>query len=265
MAKFSAILYDSYLEIKDRKFFWVYWTVTIVMVLVFAFLPNLKINGQNLLESGELTQEVVARAIAFFFNGFFGFMIFLMVFGSAGLIPAFMSKGRVELSLSKPIGRIRLMLMKFFSIYLIMSLIFTVACSLIYFVMSIQAGIYTRFFFYGLGLELIRFLIVYAILFFLGIAFRSTAASIMGYFTIWFVTGLLAGRQVVYQILTSKVWKTILDSIYNILPKFSELSDDLQSVLLGNGINDYYPLWSSLLFGIVALLLGLLIFNRRDY
>ncbi|MEZ5359395.1 MAG: ABC transporter permease subunit [Candidatus Zixiibacteriota bacterium] len=265
MAKFMAILLDSYLEIKARKFFWVYWAVTIVMILVFAFLPNLEIDGRNLLKSGDIPPEVVAMAVANFFNGFFGFMIFLMVFGSAGMIPAFVSKGRIELSLSKPIGRIKLMLMKFFSVYIIMSLIFMVACGLIFAVMSFQAETYTTYFFYGLGLELVRFFIVYAILFFLGIAFKSTAASIMGYFTIWFVTGLLAGREVVYQILTSKIWKTILDTIYNILPKFSDLSDDLISVLQGQGIADYYPLWSSLLFGIVALLLGLLIFNRRDY
>lgn len=265
MAKFSAILLDSYLEIKARKFFWVYWAVTVVMILVFAFIPNMEINGQNLLEGGELSKEMVSQAIAFFFNGFFGFMIFLMVFGSAGLIPAFSSKGRIELSLSKPIGRFKLMLMKFFSVYLIMSLIFVIACTLIYIVMSIQAGIYTRYFFYGLGLELIRFLIVYAILFFLGAAFKSTAASIMGYFTIWFVTGLLSGREVVYQLLTSKIWKTILDTAYHILPKFDGIALNLMSVLRGQGIEDYYPIWSSLLFGIVALLLGLLIFNRRDY
>ncbi len=50
MNKFIAILYDSVLEIRDRKIVYLYLTVTVIMVLVFALIPDsLKLNGQDLI------------------------------------------------------------------------------------------------------------------------------------------------------------------------------------------------------------------------
>ncbi len=265
MAKFSAILFDTFLEIKARKLFWLYWIVTFVMILVFAFLPDLEINGRNLLESGDIPEEFVAEGIALFFNGFFGFMMFLMVFGSAGLVPSFLSKGRVELALSKPVSRFQLLLMKFFSVFLIMAGIFAVSSGALYVLISYQADVYTSYFFLGLLVAMGKFLIIYSILFFLGIAFNSTAATIMGYFILWFVANLLEARELAYQFLTSKVWQGIIDTVYHILPKFGEYSANTMSVMKGNGFSDLYPVWSSGLFAVAALLLGLLIFKRTDY
>ncbi|MCK5127204.1 MAG: hypothetical protein KAR42_13200 [candidate division Zixibacteria bacterium] len=265
MAKFTSILYDTFFEIKDRKIFWLYWIVTFVMILVFAFLPDVKINGQNILESGNIPEEFVAEGIAMFFNGFFGFMMFLMVFGSAGLLPSYLSKGRVELALAKPISRTQLLLIKFLSVFLIMSSIFIVSCSVLYLLISYQAGIFTGYFFLGLLVAIGKFLFIYAILFFFGIAFNSTAATIMGYFIIWFVSNLLEAREIAYQLLTNKVWQGILDTAYHILPKFDEYSANTMSVMKGNGFSDFYPVWSSGLFGVIALLLAILIFKRRDY
>jgi len=266
MNKFLAILYDSYLEIKDRKIFYLYLAVTLIMILIFSLLPgSLNINGEHIMDSGLIDQATIDRVVAGFFDQFFGFMIFIMVFGTAGLLPSYLSKGRVELVVSKPIERFRLILMKFISIYLVSCLILIVTTSLIWLAMSLRLGSITTNFFYGLLLALVQFFIVYAIIFILGLLFNSGAGAIIGYFILRVGSDLLSHREVVYDFLGESVWKFILDTAYNILPKLGEMSDNYNSLMRGRGLGDSYALWSSLLFGGTMILLGLIYFNRKDY
>lgn len=265
MTKFYAILLDSFLEIKARKIFYLYWAVTIVTVLVLALLPDIKINGTNILESEMVPPEFIDRAVGHFFDGYFGFMIFLMVFGSAGLAPSYLGKGRIELALSKPIDRLRLLFMKFASIFVIMGVILAVSAVLVWLTMSIRMGAFSTGFFWGLGLALTQYLVILCIIVFFGVLSHSAVVAIMGYFMMWFVANLLSGREVLYPLIGESVWKTILDAIYHVLPKIGEMSENYVPLMLGDGITQAYPVWSSLLFGVAVLLVGMVIFNRRDY
>ncbi len=273
MNKFRAILYDTFLEVKDRKIFYLYWVVTIVMVLVFALMPSMQIGGQEIFHQGGgndssgglLDSPMLANIIAHFFDGFLGFMIFLMVFGSAGLVPSFLGKGRVELVLAKPIDRYRLMAMKFLAVYIVMAAVLAMATTLIWLTLSLRLGTADAHFFLGLALALIQFLLVYAIVFALGIFTNSAAVAIMGYFMLRIATDLLSGREVVYPFLGKSVWKTVLDVLYHVLPKMREMSDSYVPLMTGREINDLYPIWSSLLFGMAIFAAALLFFNRKDY
>jgi ABC-type transport system involved in multi-copper enzyme maturation permease subunit len=203
--------------------------------------------------------------LAHFFDGFFGFLIFLMVFGSAGLVPSYLRKGRVELNLSKPVGRPLLISLRFVSVYLVMTVILIVVATLVWLTIGMRSGFFMWRYFYGLGLAAFQFLIIYAIVFFLGIMTHSAAAGIMGYFMLRIAAGLLAGRAVIYPLLGDSIWKTILDSLYHVLPKIGETSANFLSLLGGQGLGDLYPLWSSLLFALALFVLALWIFQRRDY
>lgn len=265
MSKFAAILYDSLLEVRDRKISYLYWGVAVVVALAIAFIPNFKINNVDLLESGMVSPEIFQKATATFFDGLIGFMIFLMVFGSAGLIPSFLGRGRVELTLSKPIDRYRLLAMKFASIYIIMCAILTITMTIIWLVLSIRFGVFSWHFFAGLAYAYVQFFAVYCIVFLLGVASHSTVVGIMGYFIIRVATDLLAGRKVVYELLGDSVWKKILDGLYHILPKIGEMSANYAPLMEGKGLDQTYPLYSTLGISVVLFLLALLIFSRRDY
>lgn len=265
MSKFAAILYDTLLEVRVRKIFYLYWLVTLVMVIFFLLLPNLEVNGADLFESGLLSPEMLDKAVAMFFDGLFGFMIFLMVFGSAGLVPSFLGKGRVELALSKPIDRFRLLTMKSGSVYLIMSGILVLTMTIVWAMLSVRLGATSWYFFCGLAFACLQFLTVYCIILFLGVLSNSAIVAIMGYFIIRVGSDLLASREIVYQFLGKSVWKTILDGLYHILPKIGEMSDNYGTLMQGGGISKAYPIYSTLGISAVIFLLTLLIFNRRDY
>ena len=266
MIKFLAILHDTFLEVKDRKVFYVFIAITVIMVLVFGILPGaVKIGGQGLLEQDFLDPEIVTEFLSRFFDGFFGFFIFLMVFGSAGLIPAYLRKGRVELNLSKPLGRPRLISFKFISVFLVKITIIVISLSLVWLTICLRAGFYYGDYWYGILLLIVQFLMVYGIVFFFGVLSNSTVAAIMGYFVLRIGSDLLSGREILYSFLGDSVWKNIFDVAYNILPKFGEFSSNYISLMTGDGLGDAYAIWSTFLFSAVLYSLALLYCNRKDY
>jgi ABC-type transport system involved in multi-copper enzyme maturation permease subunit len=266
MHKFLAILSDTVLEIRDRKIIYVFIAITIIMILVFGILPGaININGQNVLQKEMLDPDMVAEFLSRFFDGFFGFFIFLIVFGSAGLIPAYLRKGRVELNLSKPLSRMKLITYKYISVFLTMIAIMIISLSLVWLTICLRGGIFYGYYWYGAMLLTVQLLMVYGIIFFFGVLSNSTVAAIMGYFVLRIGSDLLSGREIIYPLLGDSVWKTILDSAYNVLPKFGEFSKNYISLMTGKGLGDTFALWTTFLFSAILFLLALIYFNRKDY
>ncbi|MBN2226038.1 MAG: ABC transporter permease subunit [candidate division Zixibacteria bacterium] len=265
MTKFLAILYDSFLEIRNGKILYLYGCVVLFLLMLFTLIPNVNIMGEDVLNSDFLTPDLVAKVNGYFFDGYWGFVMFLMVFGTAWLLPSYLSRGRIELALSKPIDRFSLLSMKFLSVYLIMLSILTVMSVPIWLILSLRLGVFAWSFFYSLFFSYVIFLCVFAIVFFFGVLSRSGALAVMGYFVISVVGSILTGREAVYGFLGETVWTTILDTIYYILPKLGEMSDNYTALIAGDGLINGFAIWTSLAFTAVIYLLTLLVFNRRDY
>lgn len=265
MNKFLAVFGDTLLEIRAKKIFYLYWAVAFFLCLIFFLIPDIKIQGMNIFEEGAVPPEVMNEGVSMVFSELFGFMIFLMVFGSAGLIPAFVTKGRIELTLSKPIDRYRLILMKFASVYIIMCAILAVSMILIWLVVTYRLSGVSWNFFLGLLFSFAQFFAVYAIVAVLGLASNSAALAIMGYFIVRVVSILLASREVVYELIGESVWKNVLDTIYHIMPKIGEMTLNYTTLIQGKGLTYTYPFYSTMGISVVLILIMMLIFKRRDY
>jgi ABC-type transport system involved in multi-copper enzyme maturation permease subunit len=265
MHSFLAIMRDTFLETRDRKIFYLYFAVALLILLFVLLIPDFQVNGVDLLHSGALTPEMISQGVARFFGGLFGFFVFLLVFGAAGLAPSFLGKGRIELSISKPISRYRLLLMKFVSIYAIMAAILTVTTTLIWLASSTRLGVFQMSYFAGLSIYLLQFLFIYGLVFIIGVASNSGAAAIMGYFIVRIGTDLLAGRKAIYGLLGDSIWTKILDGLYHIFPKFGEIADNCTPLMTGQGLSNSYAIYSTLGISIIFILVALFIFNRNDY
>nr|MBN2278211.1 hypothetical protein [candidate division Zixibacteria bacterium] len=265
MNKFLAILTDSLLEITSRKIIFLYAALTLFMVLIIVLIPNFKIDGQSVMGSDLVSPELITEVLAGFIDAFLGFLIFLMVFGSAGFLPSYLKKGRVELLLSKPINRMTLLTMKFLAVYIIMCAIMAIVTTIIWLAISIRLGYFSGYYFYGLLFAFVYFLVIYIIIFAIGTASRSGAIAIMGYFIIRIATDLLMGREVVYGFLGDSVWKTVLNTVYHIAPKMGEMAGNFEPLMRGEGFVNTYPVFSTLGFAVVVFLATLLVFQKRDY
>jgi ABC-type transport system involved in multi-copper enzyme maturation permease subunit len=265
MNKFKAILLDTLLEIRSSKIIYFYGGVTALLMLVFALFPSINIDGNQFSEGGLFGSDAMKHAMAFFFNGFFGFVIFLMVFGSAWLLPSYLKKGRVELVLSKPINRYKLLSLKFLSVFILKAAILMAMSILIWIVLAIRLETFSGYFFYGLLFGCLQFLAIYTIVFAIGVIGRSGALAVMGYFAIAIFASLLSNREVVYNFLGSSVWKTIIDVIYYILPKLGEMDASYKTLMTGNGFAETFSTFTTLAFSAILFLATLLVFQKRDY
>jgi len=169
MNKFKAVFLDSLLEIRSRKIIYIYGIVTVFLVLVFALIPSFQIQGENLFEGDIISDSLMGRILSHFFDGFIGFAIFLMVFGSAFLVPSYLGKGRIELTLSKPISRWNLLTMKFISIYLIHIVILLLMTFLLWLTISIRLSSFDWLILLGTLFSFVHFLFIYSFVFAVGV------------------------------------------------------------------------------------------------
>ncbi len=265
MNKFLAILYDTFLEIKSGKIIYLYGALTLVTFVGMALAPQFQIDGRDIIADGMVPQEMMSMAQAYFYKSFLGFYVLLMLFGTAWLLPRYLGKGRVEIALSKPIGRIPLAGMKFIAVFCIMSAILILGTMPIWLILSIRLDIFSMTYFGGLLYAMLDFLLLYGLIFSLGLISRSGAVSLIGYFVLLVASGLLAQRMMIYDFLGDSIWKTILDVTYHILPKYGEFGENYLTILTDWSIKQIYPVWSTILITVVIWGLAAFIFTRRDY
>ncbi|MCP4703688.1 MAG: hypothetical protein GY865_03680 [candidate division Zixibacteria bacterium] len=265
MNKFKAIFIDSFWEIRAGKMLYIYSAVALFTAFLAAIIPSIEIGGQDILNSEMIGKGVIGGMSGMFFEQLIGFMIFLIYLGTAWLIPAFLKKGRIELSLSKPISRVNFLTMKFTALYLISILILTAVSVTIWLVLSFRLDNFDNGIFSSLLAGYVEFFIIFSIIFAFGVIIRSGAFALMSYFLIKIVSGLLASREMVYNFVEEGILTYILDTLYHILPKFQDMSESLMMFIANDHQINYYPIWSTLLFAIFLIGITSLVFQKRDY
>jgi ABC-type transport system involved in multi-copper enzyme maturation permease subunit len=191
----AAILLDAYRELNSRKLFWFSLVISGIVVAAFAAI-GLSERGVTLLwwefpseiNTRVLPADVLYRfvftiiAIPYWLG--WGAMI-LAIVSTAGMIPDFVAGGSVELTLSKPIGRVRLILTKFAAAMIFATLqvtVFTAACFL---VIGLRGHSWDPSVFLAVPLIMLVFSYLYSICFLLGVVTRSTIASMLLTMLVW--------------------------------------------------------------------------------
>lgn len=140
-----ALLVDAYRELNSKKLFWITMILSLLVVGALASF-GLKSSGFSFLwwsfDDRFLNSRVIPPEKFYkFMFAKFGIPLWLSwvasilaLISTAGIIPDFISGGAIELSLSKPISRVRLFLTKYFTGLLFVGLqvsVFTVACMVV--------------------------------------------------------------------------------------------------------------------------------------
>lgn len=265
MNKFKAIFIDSFWEICAGKMLYIYSAVALFMAFIMILFPSIKIDGQSILNGEVIGEGIIGGMSGMFFDQFIGFMIFLIYLGTAWLIPAFLKKGRIELSLSKPISRINLLTQKYISLYSLSMLILTITSITLWVVLSFRLDNFDTGIFASLTAGYIEYFVIFSIIFAFGVITRSGAFALMSYFLIKIVSGLLASREMVYGFVEEGTLTYFLDTLYYILPKFQDMNKSLMAFIADDPGIDYSPILSTLLFALVLYGLTAWVFQKRDY
>ncbi len=284
MRALAANIEEVFREAAARWTLLAYFALSSLFILLFAVAVNLdvvdgalagaKIFGQNV-QMGRQSVDL-DRLVLGFESGFAGFLYvvgtFLAIFATAHLVPRLMEKGTVDLYLSRPVGRVPLLLSRYIGGVLLS------ASNLVYLLGSMWLLVVWKThlvhprFFLAAGIILFGIAALLAFAFLVGTLTSSTAVSIMATFAVFFLSIVLHNLHGHTAIFSSEWTAGLVDGLYWAFPKVVEIGRAVVGLVSGeNGpLRDrnaltLAPFLSTGLFGLVSLTLACLRFRRKDF
>src|SRR5215471_6257260 len=261
-----------------------YFAVSTLFIGLFALAVNLdvvngalagaKLFGQSV-EMGGRTIEI-DKLVLGFESGFSGFLYvvgtFLALFATAHLVPRLQEKGTIDLYLSRPVGRVPLLLSRYAGGLLL------AAANLVYLIGSMWAivvwktkVVHPRFLMAG-AVILFTFAALLAFAFLIGVVTSSTGVSLMATYALFFFGAILAAHDRIAAAVSTETSARIIQGLYWILPKTAELGQATVALVAGKAAPDRLVHFNALAvygstaaFAAAALALASWRFSRKDF
>ncbi len=268
-----AIIRDTFREAFARRIFWGFFACCTLLLLFLMFIMRIDVvqgavatvtvfgrNGPSTDLQQMVPQAQSVIAMILYFAG-----TALACFASAGLVSAVFEQGRIELLLSKPVSRIHLLLGRYAGNVLV------VAANIVYLVFGswiifgIKTGVWGAQFPLSSLCTIFIFSVFLAIIVLIGVLWDSAAIAIMASFAVMIVTPILAQKSSLERLLSSEWSRDVVRVLYYTLPKFSDVSIIVRHMILHQPVESWMPVWSTAIFGVVVLGLGLWRFDRRSF
>ena len=198
-----ALLLDAYRELNARKLFWIVLAISLLVVLIVGAL-GVNEEGFTILwfpiDSTVMNSTQFPPRL-FYLSAFLLFAVpiwltwaatILALTSTASVIPDFISQGSIELTLSKPISRVRLYLTKCAGALLfalLQVLVFSVAA---FFVIGIRGGSWEFGIFWAVPIVTVFFSYLYSVCALIGLLTRSTLAALLLTLLFWFIVFIVS-------------------------------------------------------------------------
>lgn len=282
MRAWAASVEEVFREASARWTLLAYFALSTLFILIFALAVNLDIVDGVLAGAKLFGREVdlagekidMDRLVLGFETGFSGVLYmlgtFLALFATAHLVPRLQEKGTIDLYLSRPVSRTKLLLSRYSGGLLL------AAANLVYLIGSIwlivfwKTGVAHPRFLLGGVVILFTIACLVAFAFLIGVVTSSTAVSLMVTYAIFFFAALLAAREKIAAAVSSEFSANLVRVLYWIFPKTAELGRATVSLVSGgmHGVGPEAPFGvyaSTAIFGIVSLALASWRFSRKDF
>lgn len=280
MRPLIGLLQITFRELWARKIVLGLFIISSLVLLVVTFALNLdvvegslagiRLFGQDAGKMGEgggpqLSLNRIVIAVESVVAGMsYWIGILLALFASASLFPDLQSEGRVELLLSKPIGRGQVLLGHVLGVIAAISVLTVYLMGGVWVIMSLKTGIWNPRFLLSILLVIGMFAVMYGAIMLVGVWSESTALALIVSYGLIFVSIVLAGADQIAPMLGA-VGEPVFWGLYHTLPNFTEVTQIVARLAKGKTVPSWYPFLSSLLFGGGAYGLAGYWFARRDF
>jgi ABC-type transport system involved in multi-copper enzyme maturation permease subunit len=259
-----------------------YFFLSTIFILIFASAINLdivdgalagaKLFGKQVEVSGTMSIE---KLVMGFESGFSGILYvlctFLAIFATAHLVPRMQEKGTIDLYLSRPVSRMKLILSRYVAGLILAGSNVLYLIGSIWLIVAWKTHVFHPRFFLAGGVILFLIATLLAFAFLIGVITSSTAVSIMSTYGIFFFGVMLAGHARIEAAL-SKEWQAMaIRTLYWIMPKTAELATSVVAYVGGPQLQNEIlkvtaaPFWSTAIFGLVCLTLASWMFQRKEF
>jgi ABC-type transport system involved in multi-copper enzyme maturation permease subunit len=200
----TAVLLDSLRLLRSRSLFWL--CLGLSMLAAFTLFGTYSFNEQGvrffwfetwdnpmLVEGSKGSRDFVGTILDGFYVKFWlgwGAMI-LAIVSTASILPDFLASGAVELSLCRPIDRLRLFFYKILGALLFVLLQCALGITLAWLLIGLKFDMWIHGVLWAIPLITLQFFFIYSFSALLAVITRSTLACVIGTLLCWFVVFIL--------------------------------------------------------------------------
>lgn len=289
MARTSAItgmMYLTFQELRAKKITLGLFFVCTLAWLVLSFALNLDVVEGTIAgirifgldaspthrdpDTGELVRQAVSLdSFVLGVQQFVGGAAYLLgtllgLFATAPLIAGLLERGRIDLLLSKPAGRSRLLAGHVLGVWTAALVVAAYLIGAVWLVMSLKTGVWNPAFLWSAGIIAAMFAVMYGVVLLIGVTTQSTALALIVSYGLIFISAIFAAHEQLVPQLTPP-WRQVFLGLYHTLPNFIEVTAVMAKLAGREAVASWYPFGSSLLFGLFAYATAFLWFERRDF
>lgn len=240
-----------------------------MFALSFINLDSVEGMKQMLMMTGEENyRDAIVRFETSLINPISFMAVFcLLLIMSASFIPSILEKGNIDVLLSKPISRAKIIIGKFISVVVLAFLIITFLISIIWLMVSLKSGVWHFQFLVSILWFTFIFAILYSLEMLVGLISQSTILSLIITLSIFFpITALLSVKEtLVFNFLKNDSIKFIFNFIYYIFPKPWDIRETCVDMIEGLSIQSWWPVITSAIFMLAMIYLSIFYFSKKDY
>lgn len=284
MKAFAASVEDVFREAAARWTLMAYFVLSSLFILIFALAVNL-----DIVDGALAGAKLFGRTVEFgsgpidldhlvlgFESGFSAFLYlvgtFLALFATAHLVPRLQEKGTVDLYLSRPVGRVPLLLSRYAAGLLLSGANLVYLIGSVWLIVIWKTGVVHPRFLLGGSVILFGIAALLAFAFLVGVLTSSTGVSIMATYGVFFFAALLSGHNQIAAAFSREWQADLVHALYWIFPKTAELGQAVVAfVSAGQGparlSENLSPATfaTTAAFGLACLLLACGLFRRKDF
>ena len=265
-------------ELLSKKIVITVFILATVFCLTLIFALNIKIGGidskvilnvfGNSVNSGSSGMPDAETILGYIQTGIavavFFISLFISLFATSGLFPDMLQKGNIDLILSKPLSRQNIFFQRFFGgITLVgLNIIYMIIFSWI--ILSVKFEIWNFRYLFSALIIMIFFFNIYSFMTLISIAIKNSVLSLLLTYFIVFILSPIIGAIARFGILNDSFYKNTVRILHFSLPKVNETVKLISDVIMSKDFA-LGSIWVSLLTGVLAVGLSLVLFKRSDF
>jgi len=261
-----------------------YFFLSTIFIIIFASAINLDIVDGALAGAKLFGREVdmdnnqisIEKLVLGFETGFSVFLYFictfLAIFATAHLVPRMQEKGTIDLYLSRPVSRVKLLLSRYVAGLILAGSNVVYLMGAIWLIVVWKTHVFNPRFLLGGTIIFLLIAVLLAFAFLVGVFTSSTAVSIMTTYGVFFFGLMLAAHDKIAAAV-SKQWQAwTIETLYWIFPKTGELGQAVVAFVGGDTLPERVlqvlspaPFLSTAAFGAGCLILASWLFTRKEF
>ena len=261
-----------------------YFFLSTLFIIIFASAVNLDIVNGALAGAKLFGKDVqmggntisIEKLVLGFESGFSVFLYFictfLAIFATAHLVPRMQEKGTIDLYLSRPVSRVRLLMSRYVAGLILAGSNVVYLIGTIWLIIAWKTHVFHPRFLLGGSIMFLMIAILLAFAFLIGVVTSSTAVSIMTTYGIFFFGLMLAAHDRIAAAVSKEWQAALINGLYWIFPKSGELGQAVVAFVGGDemparvlSVLTPAPFLTSAAFGVVCLILASWLFTKKEF